>query len=112
MEQRRSIRIPVNWELKLQQGNQVARANAIQFSEYGMLVVPPEAAQVGQRYKIHFSLPGGDKTFRLRGYAVYTGPRGVGVRFEFVPAEITAEFRRFMQQQPGQANAPTAARRP
>lgn len=96
MERRRSIRIPVRWELTLRHGEKVIRGAARQFSEYGMLIGPPEAFEIGQRYNVSFSLPGDKKVFQVRGFAVTAGPNGVGLRFEFVPPEITAEFRRYV----------------
>jgi hypothetical protein len=104
MERRRSMRIVVEWELTLRHGDKVIRATARQFNEYGMLVSSPTALEIGQRYHVSFSLPGEEKVFAVRGFAVYSNNSGVGVRFELVPPEITAEFRRFVNAiQPGQA---------
>ncbi len=96
MERRRSIRIPARWELTLRQGNKVIRGTTRQFSEYGMLVAAAEPLQTGQRYQVSFSLPADKKVFELRAFAVSSSPSGVGLRFEFVPPEITAEFRRYV----------------
>ena len=96
MERRRSMRIPVDWELTLRHGDKVIRAAARQFNEYGMLVCPPEALEIGQRYHVSFSLPGEEKVFDVRGFAVYSNNSGVGVRFELVPPEMTAHFRCFV----------------
>jgi hypothetical protein len=96
MERRRSMRIPVEWELTLRHGDKVIRATARQFNEYGMLVSSPQALEIGQRYHVSFSLPGEQRVFDVRGFAVYANNTGVGVRFELVPPEMTAEFRRFV----------------
>ncbi len=96
MEQRRVRRVPIDWKVTLHLGKQVTYGRALQFSEYGMLVTPADAAQVGQRYDVLFTLPGQRSSFRVRGIGVYTSPAGVGIRFEHVPPEITTVLRNFV----------------
>ena len=86
----------VDWKVTLHLGRQVTRGQVVQFSEYGMLVAPPEVAQAGQRYELLFNVPGHRGAFRVRGFAVYSSPKGVGVRFESVPPEVTTTFRNYM----------------
>ena len=86
----------VDWKVTLHLGRQVTRGRVVQFSEYGILVAPPEVAQAGQRYELLFNVPGHRSAFRLRGFVVYSSSKGVGVRFESVPPEVTTTFRNYM----------------
>lgn len=95
-EKRKVPRVPVDLKVALHQGKQVAHGQALQFSEYGMLVGPAEVAQVGQRYDLLFNLPGQRNAFRVRGVVVYATGKGVGIRFESVPPEVTNTFRTYL----------------
>ncbi len=99
MDKRRVLRIPVDWEVSLRHGKQVIHGRALQFSEFGMMVGPADVAQVGKRYEVTFALPGHRSQFRMRGFVVYGTAKGVGVRFESVPPEVTASFRQFVQSE-------------
>lgn len=92
------MRVPVNWEISLQQGDQVTKARALEFSEFGLLVGPPDIVRVGQRYDVSLPLPGQRAPIRVSGYVVYSTARGVGIRFERVSPELTAVFRDYMKR--------------
>lgn len=105
MEQRRVPRLAVDWKVSLHLGKQVTHGRAVQFSEYGMLIAPPEIAQVGQRYELLFAVPGHRGSFRVRGVGVYSSAKGVGVRFEHVPAEVTTALRNCLTGLAGPASS-------
>ena len=96
MEHRRVPRVAVDWKVSLHLGKEVTHGRAQQCSEYGMLVTPPEAAQVGQRYELLFAVPGQRTSFRVRGIGVYSSAKGVGIRFEHVAPEVTAALRSYL----------------
>lgn len=93
IDHRRAPRVAVDWKVSLHQGKEVTHGRAIQFSEYGMLVTPPEVAEVGKRYELLFTLPGHRSSLRIKGIVVYTTDKGAGIRFEQVPPEISATLR-------------------
>ena len=107
-EKRKVARVAVDWKVSLHRGREVAHGRVVQFSEYGMLAVPPEVAQAGRRYELVFTLPGHRSQFRVRGFVVNSSPRGVGIRFESVPPEVTATFRNYMAS----ASAPESSAGP
>lgn len=108
MEKRRVPRTTVDWKVSVRFGKQVTQGRALQMSEYGMMVAPPEAAQVGQRCELTFAVPGQKDTLKIRGIGVYTTPRGVGIRFEQVPPDITATLRNHLSNMPAAAPGTTA----
>ena len=63
------------------------------------MVGPAELFEVGKRYEVSFQLPGHKTPYHLRGITVYATLKGVGMRFEAMSAEVTAEFRAFVDQQ-------------
>ena len=107
-EKRKVARVAVDWKVSLRLSRQVAHGRVVEFSEYGMLAVPPDVAQAGQRYELAFALPGHRSQFRVRGIVVNSSPRGVGIRFESVPPEVTATFRNYMAS----ADAPESSAGP
>lgn len=104
-EQRKVPRVAVDLKVSLHLGKQITHGQALQFSEYGMLVGPPEVGQVGQRYDLLFNLPGQRSAFRLRGIVVYSTGKGVGIRFESVPPEVTTTFRNYLTDLAAQSSA-------
>ena len=96
MEVRRVPRVAVDWKVTLRMDKQVTHGRALQFSEYGMLVAPPEVAQVGQHYDLMFNVPGLPAAIKVRGIGVYSTAKGVGIRFEQVPPDVTTALRAYL----------------
>ncbi|MBI4442723.1 MAG: PilZ domain-containing protein [Acidobacteria bacterium] len=97
-ERRRVPRIKVDFPVTVNWGRRQYKWQAVEFSEYGILLVAPHKELVGQEISIQLTLEPPDTPLALQGMVVYSIAAGLGVRFKNVSMQQQAILTHYVQQ--------------
>ena len=97
-ERRRVPRVNVDFQVTVNWGRRQYKWRAIEFSEYGILLVSPQKELVGQEIRLQLTLEQQDTPLALQGMIVYSNDAGLGVRFKNVSPEQQAILTHYAQE--------------
>src|SRR3990172_4389021 len=97
-ERRRVPRISVDFPVTVHWGRKQYKWRAVEFSEYGILLVAPQKELVGQEISIQLTLEPPDAPLALQGMVVYSIASGLGVRFKNVSPQQQAILTHYVQE--------------
>ncbi len=96
-QRRRVPRIPVDFPVTLTWGRKRIRCRAREFSEFGILLTPPQKELVGENIQLDLTLEPPSPALSLSGVVVYAVDKGIGVRFENVSPDQQAPLKNYVQ---------------
>ena len=96
-ERRRVPRIKVDFPVTVKWDRKQYKWRAVEFSEYGILLVAPQKELVGQEINIQLTLEPPDTPLALQGMVVYSIAAGLGVRFKNVSPQQQAILTHYVQ---------------
>jgi CheY-like chemotaxis protein len=103
---RRTLRASVAMRALIRVGGELVSCQVLNLSEGGVFVLRNEPGEIGDDVELLLPLPGVEMPVKVIGKVAYvisksTGkkPRGMGVQFEDLPAEITELLHAYLEEQ-------------
>lgn len=103
---RRTLRASVTMRALIRVGSELVSCQVLNLSEGGVFVLRNKPGEVGDDVELLLPLPGIEMPVKVTGKVAYvisksTGkkPRGMGVQFEDIPAEITELLHAYLEEQ-------------
>ena len=95
-ERRRAPRIPVRFPVTLTCGKKKINCNALEISEFGVLLAAKQKELVGQEVAVGLALDSQNGILPLKGIVAYATDTGVGVRFKEVTEEQQISLKHYI----------------
>jgi uncharacterized protein (TIGR02266 family) len=106
IERRKSIRIPVDFELQFITNNKEYPGKALNLSVDGICITTPKVLLAGETVEVFFQLPDGSTSMQAKGTVAWSSQIehtgnwtfGMGVKFEGIQPGEEDGLRRFIHQ--------------
>ena len=95
-DRRRTPRISVRFPVTMTWGKKKFNCQALEFSEFGILLTSTHKELVGQEVEVGLALDSLEEVLSLKGIVAYATEAGLGVRFKDITEEQRASLNNYV----------------